>query len=192
MALLTYVRSEDGVTPIFAVVADDEGADYLFPEDSEAWLDESRLQNLIEMRDGAPTDEAGWMEMATANLGRSVIDEPVQVDDIDDAISQAEQALSEVTLDDADLPRTMAASDAFDQVSQDYPGFMESDDETSPEAIENFVMLQLGPIDPDGENGWLLRAQDGNPAPGDENAYVHFPGQPPDDTPDDESTEARQ
>jgi hypothetical protein len=54
---------------------------------------------------------------------------------------------------------------------------MEDEESTSPEAMENFVMMALGPIDPDGPNGWILRAQDGNPQPGDEDEYVHFTGE---------------
>jgi hypothetical protein len=82
------------------------------------------------------------------------------------------------------------AGDAYEQVAADYP---EMGDEatifSNPEAVANFVAMTLGPIDPEGPNGWILRAMDGNPREGDENEYVHFPGTMVPSTDDEEVSE---
>jgi hypothetical protein len=41
--------------------------------------------------------------------------------------------------------------------------------------MENYVMLLMGPVEPDGGNDWVFRAVDGEPREGDEDEYVHLP-----------------
>lgn len=162
--------------PLFAVVADDQGADYLWPEGVEPYLDEERLK-LIAQVTGTPANAAEWLSLATYNVGQDIIFDAAVEMELDDAVDAAEETLEAfvpLTGDEGLLER---AADAFDEVAQDYPGFMENDEGTTPEAMMNFVMMTLGPIDPDGPNGWLLRAQDGAPVEGDEDAYVSF-GEP--------------
>lgn len=177
--LLAYVRLSENEDPGLAVVADDEGADYLFPDDVEPWLTADRIQRIVAVWQQPPTDAQGWLEAATYNLGlEAVVDPPIEVADTEEAVTQADEVLANWSPRPSSDEVLTSASESFDQVSADYPGFMENDDDdTSPEAMENFVLMMLGPIDPEGPNGWILRAQDGNPRPGDENEYVHMPGE---------------
>lgn len=162
--------------PFFAVIADDEGADYLFPDDVKPFLDEERLQRLAQAA-GTPANAGEWLALATYNVGHDVVfDEPVELE-LDDAVDEAEETLKDFVPLTGDEDLLSRASDAFDEVAQDYPGFMENDEGTTPEAMTNFVLMALGPIDSDGPNGWVLRALDGTPAEGDEDAYVSF-GEP--------------
>lgn len=182
MALLAYARDADDKSPVFAIIADDEGADYIWPEGVEPWLPEDRAEFLA--GDNPPTDAEGWLELASSNLGIGIIvTEPEEIDDVGDAVDMAEAELGAADEDLGDTtPFQASVAEAFDQVSQDYPGAFEADDEGDPEslsaeAMDNMVLMALGPIDPDGPNGWILRAMDGNPDPEDENEYVHIPGE---------------
>jgi hypothetical protein len=166
---------------MLAVVADDEGAEYLFPPTVEPWLGATRLQQLVEIRGEEPTSAAEWTELATYNLGLDTfIDASVEVEDVDDAVDQAESQLADYEPESPETSFLDSVSESYDQVSADYPGFGDAEDVdgNSAQAMENFVLMALGPIDPDGPNGWLLRAQDGSPDPGDEDRFIHFPGAP--------------
>lgn len=180
-ALFTFARDSESLAPYFAVVADDKGADYVWPPDVEPWFDaETRFEYLLAGGD-EPTDVQGWLNLATTNLGSEVTTDPP----FDDAssIAAAKKMASDYlkAAPSAQVTQTSPvlaqASEAYDQAAADYPEL--GDDGTAysnPEALDNLVLMALGPIDPDGPNGWILRAMDGNPREGDENEYVHFPG----------------
>lgn len=185
--LFTYTRDVVTGVPYFAVVADETGAEYVWPRDVEPWFPdlESRLEFIMFEDEPDPTTAEGWLTLATRNLGSQV-----EVDPAYDDASNPKQAARlaqtylNATLAEADAqppagnPTLSGVSDAFDQVAQDYPGFGDSDETLGDEdgAMENLVLMALGPIDPEGPNGWILRAMDGEPREGDENEYVHFPG----------------
>jgi hypothetical protein len=175
--LLTYVRDETGQVFV-SVIADDQGVDYLFPDNVEPWLDEQRVKDLAEAVGAHPANAKDWTDLATANLGDNALaDAPLEMPNVEEAVNQADQEMGEYSYPDTNAGLLQSASDSFDQVSQDYPDFLDDGETFTPEAMNNFVTMMLGPIDPDGPNGWILRAQDGNPEPGDENEYVHFPGE---------------
>lgn len=174
MPLLTYARDPESGTPLFAVIADDQGAEYLWPDDVEPWFDDDRVQQLAQGAATPPATASEWLALATYNVGQDIaFSEPVELE-LDAAVDDAEETLKDFVAHDGSEALLSRTSSAFDEVGQDYPGFMESDETTTPEAMANFVMMALGPIDPDGPNGWLLRAQDGTPAEGDEDAFVVF------------------
>ena len=175
--LLTYVRDETGQIFV-SVIADDQGVDYLFPENVEPWLDEQRVKDLAERLGVQPDNAKDWMDLATSNLGDNALaDAPLDMPNVEEAVTQADQEMGEYSYPDDNTGLLQSASDSFDQVAQDYPDFLDDGETAPPEAMDNFVLMALGPIDPDGPNGWILRAQDGNPEPGDENEYIHWPGE---------------
>lgn len=184
MALLTYARDAESGTVLFAIIADDEGADYAWPEEVDPWFQaEERLASLSKATGQQPSNASEWLDLASYHLGQNVtVDKPVEVDDIEDALDQVEGVLADVEPPSFD-PALQMASEAFDQVSGDYSGFSEDvsesgDFDIDPQAMDNFVMMMLGPIDPEGPNGWILRAMDGEPREGDEEQFVHIPGTP--------------
>lgn len=194
--LFTYARDVESDNPYFAIIADDNGASYVWPKGEEPWFDFETRQPALEYGpdDPDPTDAAGWLEFASRHLGDGIeIDPPFE-----DASSPAQakkfaQTYLNATFEppQADDGVLSGAPDAYDQVAQDYPDFGDNEAEmgNAEGSMENLVLMALGPIDPDGPNGWIQRAMDGTPQEGDEDEYVHFPGTivPEDD--EDEETE---
>jgi len=180
MTLMTYVRDADE-RALFAVVVDGDDVTYVWPKAVAPWFDETRTERLAETLETPPEDEAGWLDLATSRLGSGVVIDHAY-DDFNSsakAVKTAQKVLDEPYKDPETVVvpnsgRAVAASDAFDQISQDYPGFAEDEDSFTPEAMLNYVQLVLGPIDPEGPNGWLIRAADGEPREGDEDEYVHW------------------
>lgn len=182
MTLLSYVTDTETGDTLFAIAADDDGADYIWPDDTEPWFDgPERFEMLLRHAETPPTTAADWLSLAGANLGRVSVTAPEELASIDAAVSAAD-AVFEADAETAgaqDTDLLKAGASAFDSISQDYPGFGEVDDAgEDPQAMLNFVMMMLGPIEPDGPNGWLLRAAEGSPQPGDEDQVIHFPGTP--------------
>ena len=176
MTLMTYVNSTEG-RPLFAAVVDGDSVQYVWPEDAEPWFDETRVTRLAEGMETPPEDETGWLNLATSHLGIVDVDPPY--DDFEtaaEAVKTAQNVLDDVA-DNSRPDRTARAVDAesaFDQISRDYPDFAEDLDSMDPQAMLNYVMMALGPIDPEGPNGWILRAADGNPREGDEDEWIHW------------------
>jgi hypothetical protein len=179
--LFTYARDAETDNPYLAVVADDNGASYVWPKGEEPWFDFETRQPFIQGNSPDPEDAEGWLSLASSGLGDFIILDPP----FDDATSPAQaQKLAQTYLNATfeepapESPTLSGVPDAYDQIAQDYPGF--GDDEAAlgneEGSMENLVLMALGPIDPDGPNGWIQRAMDGNPQEGDEDEYVHFPG----------------
>jgi hypothetical protein len=182
--LFTYARDVTTDRPYFGIVADDTSADYVWPKGADPWFDaQDRLEYLLLPDEEEPEAAADWLALASRNLGAQIETDPP----FDDASNLAQakrlaQRYLDALYDDEDtVPPAGNSSlsgvpDGFDQVAQDYNGFGDSDETLlfNPNATTNAVLMALGPIDPDGPNGWILRAMDGAPAEGDENEYVHF------------------
>lgn len=194
--LFTYVRSDETDAPLYGIVATDTGAEYVFPKGVEPWLNlDDRLDFILGRDEDEPDDAQGWLDLASRNLGsQAVLDAPY-----DDASSPAQAKrmmsgyLDKAAAVSTSSPLMQDAAVAFEQVAADYPGFGDSDESLieNPEALDNMVLMALGPIDPEGPNGWILRAMDGEPREGDEDEWVHFPGtiEPSDDGETEEASE---
>jgi hypothetical protein len=183
MTALTYFRRAEDDVPLFAVLADEASAEYLWPEGTEPWFGNDRINSLLELSDEAPTDEEGWSRLAAAGLeSESILADPTESDlgDLEETRDAAEAYLNEEYRTPQERPTAVsqAGGQAYDQISQDYPDFAQTDEDLDPEAMLNFVLMTLGPIDPEGPNGWILRAADGNPRDGDENEWVHLTSDP--------------
>jgi hypothetical protein len=174
MTLLGFVRRSDDDVPLFGVIADDSGARYVFPPGVEPKLDEERVQAVAEAMGAEPQSERDWYDIASSNLGLGLlVDDPM--DDIEDPDDFANEYLHELYSEPVvPSPLMQNAASAFEQISRDYPDFADDPQSVPEEAMTNYVLNALGPIDPEGPNGWILRAVDGNPRDGDENEYVHF------------------
>lgn len=171
MTLLTFARNPDE-TAFVGVVVDSGKVDYLWPSGSEP-----RFSSKDRPAPDAPSDEE-LLTLVTADLG--TVDRPM--DDFpsrDEAAGFAQEYLD--TQPVAPHPLTANADDAFGQIAQDYSGFDDlltedgEGEDLDPSAMDNYVMLLMGPIDPEGENGWVFRAVDGEPREGDEDEYLHLP-----------------
>lgn len=189
-ALLAYVRNPDTRDLLYAIVADDNDAQYVWRNDEDAMFDDERLNVIIDARNGGedPDTAEDWLRLASYNLGLVSVDEPITLPSLAAARSQARKALSETTAVD-DLGENQVvlrnAATAASTVSQDYPDLFEGleDDDIDTQGMTNYVMMALGAIDPNGPNGWILRAVDGVSAPGDDLGMVTF--RPPiSDTPE--------
>lgn len=185
MATMVVVYDEKTDVPLLAAVSDDASAEYVWPKDQEPWFDEDdRLKMLVDrVADGSePTTAQGWVDLAVMNLGFSRIGEPVEFPSVSKAKVEARKILDDSgaqAISTDRLAQLDAVSDAYDEVIRDYPQFdlhgVESLDPDQLDAMQQFVLLMLGPIDPDGPNGWFLRAATGEePRPGDENGYLSF------------------
>lgn len=182
-ALSRVVQDTETGQPVVGIIADDASARYVWPDDAHRlWADDARRLNMLtEYMVTQPSTAEEWLNVAAANIGgtRSVgQEEHASLDAAEKALTRlfaetvAEQPdlLPPVSASEVKLAR---AADSFDEVASDYQGFAETST-IDPDAMNNFVMMALGPIDPEGPNGWILRAIDGNPRPGDENEYIHF------------------
>jgi hypothetical protein len=187
--LFTYARDAETANPLLAAVATDDGAEYVWPKGVEPWFDFEERKEFLLAPDEEPATATDWLSVAIRNLGDFIYTD-VPYDDASNP-DQAKRIAAKYlnTVYQQPDPTTNAAPDAFDQVAQDYPGFGDSDETFGDEegSMENLVLMALGPIDPDGPNGWIQRAMDGAPAPGDENEYVHFPGTIPSGNNDEET-----
>lgn len=177
MTLLTFARDETE-RALFAVVVDSGKVTYVWPKGAEPWFSDDRPAELAAALEVQPEDDETWMQVATTHLGPEVT-----TDVPDDGLSGDAEAI-QAARDYLDgqppegVPSSLLdqASDNYDQVASDYPGFMEDEENIDDAALTNLVLMNLGPIDPEGPNGWVLRAQDGEPREGDENGYLHWPG----------------
>lgn len=186
-ALITFIKSSDTDQIYMAVIADESGAQYVWaPGVDPFWPnDAERLARLTDGRPEQPSTAEDWLSVATYHLGDVYWTPSREVADIDAGVAEAEAEFAEldepVTNEDGDKTGSNVdlaesrvlgeAARAFDEVTEDYPELGE-DDETDAQAMNNYVLSMLGPIDPEGPNGWILRAMDGNPRPGDEMMYV--------------------
>jgi hypothetical protein len=174
MAIVRYVYTGDGRTCLFAIVADDTHAQYIWRDPEEAWFDDDRVLDFLGEQP-APTDATGWADVASLHLGNVVFgDEEVPGED---ALTYAQTELLERPQPGLSPYPSSRAANAYDQVSRDYPRLGEDDVEggdADPRATLQWALMTLGPIDPNGPNAWILRAADGNPQPGDEAEFIHW------------------
>lgn len=181
-ALLTYVKDSETDQTYMAVVADDAGARYVWAPGVSPWWpdDDERIARLIDGKPQQPASASDWLGVATYNLGSTYTTPVSEVASAKAGVAEATKTLSDPKLhgfenNAADQARFLGeAARAFDEVTEDYPELGELDDETEAQAMNNFVLSMLGPIDPEGPNGWILREIDGNPRPGDEKMYLTF------------------
>ena len=181
-ALLTYVKDSETDQTYMAVVADDTGARYVWAPGVSPWWpdDDERLARITDGKPQQPESAADWMDVATYSLGSTYTTPTVKVSSTRAGVVEAKKTLRDPELQGTENDMASQArflgevGRAFDEVTEDYPEFGELDDETEAQAMNNFVLAMLGPIDPEGPNGWILREMDGNPRPGDEKMYLTF------------------
>jgi hypothetical protein len=190
-ALLTYVKDSETHQTYMAVVADDAGAQYVWaPGVTPFWEDDAaRLARLTDDKPVQPASAEDWLSVATYNLGGTYTTDVERAPSVESGVNAVRKAfddMDEPELDEDGEPvysETAAentadylgeAARAFDEVTEDYPEFGELDDDEEAQATTNFILSMLGPIDPEGPNGWILREIDGNPRPGDEKMYLTF------------------
>jgi hypothetical protein len=174
VTLLTFVRDPDEYAFV-GVVVDSQRATYLWPAETNPRFNPDDRP--------APTGSSDEEVIAQATTGLGTADVPF------DDFTSAEEATTfgQEYLDAQDEPvhpLLFNAADTFDQISEDYPSLSDTDLEGAeadedPAALDNYVMMLMGPIDPEGENGWVFRAVDGEPREGDEEQYLHLPTLPP-------------
>lgn len=169
MTLMTFVR-DPGENAFAAVVVDNGKLSYVWPTEGLAPAKPAKVSG--------KTDEE-LIANAASSLGPQADPPFDDFTTVKEATDFARQYLD--TAPEPANPLTQNADDAFSQISLDYPGFDDllnesgESDEIDPNALDNYVMLLMGPIDPEGENGWVFRAVDGQPREGDEDMYLHLP-----------------
>jgi hypothetical protein len=190
-ALLTYVKDSETDQTYMAVVADDTGAQYIWaPGVTPFWEDDAaRLARLIDGKPTQPASAKDWLSVATYNVNNTYSTDVERAPSVEAGVNAARKAFDDMAEPEIDedgdpiLGETTAdnetrwlgeAARAFDEITEDYPEFGELDDDEEAQATTNFVLSMLGPIDPEGPNGWILREIDGNPRPGDEKMYLTF------------------
>ena len=191
MTLLTFVRDGETGMPLFALMADD-GEGHLVPNPHFPLApDDEVLAARVSRLTQPPATERDWLSVLSqfASFDNS-IDPVAEVNSLKDAQRIAKGTFAEITgadddtwfvgLDDANANTTRA----WDTLVRDSPstadalGSDDPDAEIDDQAMLNYVIMTMGPIDPDGPNGWLLAVADGEPMP--EGAYLHF-GDPGDE-----------
>jgi hypothetical protein len=191
MALLTYARgAEDGGPPLFAVVVDDKGFDYVWPRGAEPAYTPAERTELLLGGGEKPSKAGGWAQVALYNVGPYDFDDWRKVDGARKKAAREAQAVldgeAEDPADPGQAALATAADDAWQAVSESNPGFGDDDGEggfeATPDEMLMFVAHALGEVDPEGPNGHVIRALEGEPRPGDEEMRVSFgPPAPPDD-----------
>lgn len=196
-ALLTLLRDYVTGDPNCGIIATNTGATRVFSSD------ESDDQDLAEiyapfMESGLerPTDATGWMRIGLINPGSlSQFGEPEEFPDEASAIASARAAVSapksDPNPDDYPSEHSSTVARAYDETELDHPGMLDEGPDGpdwDPDAFLNYVAMTLGPIDPSGPNGWVIRAQDGTPPPDDAQLdyypTVTWPTQPAEGEPD--------
>jgi hypothetical protein len=184
MALIRYVSTEDRLDA-FAIVADDAHGAYVWASDDDALFDgDERIATLLEFRTEEelepPATAQEWVELLSQGLGNAAF-EDLEVESFEAATTKADDDISLAARDAGRTrePLTGDVYEAFNEVSQDYPNLASGEDDEDDMAMTHLVLQALGPIDPEGPNGWLLRAIDGEPREGDENMYLDFGGNAP-------------
>ena len=141
-----------------AVVADDRRAIYLWAPGVEPWFEtKKRLRGMViaQHKEIKPTEAALWLDMAlfgispeyTANS--ELLEFPTRAA----ATAHAEQLF-------ASNPPGIATVTAADRTAM-HDFAAAGGDPDNPQEVLSLVMALLGPIDPDGPNGWLLKAAAG-------------------------------
>ena len=190
-ALLAYVKDSETDQTYAAVVADDTGAQYVWaPGVTPFWPDDAeRLARLVDGKPVQPESAEDWLATATYNINNTYSTEPERAASASAGVNAARKVFDDLaepelandgtpisgeTTTDNQAQFLGEVGRAFDETVENYPEFGELDDETEAQAMNNFVLAMLGPIDPEGPNGWILREMDGNPRPGDEKMYLTF------------------
>lgn len=141
-----------------AVIADNRGAEHLWAPGIEPWFDSrQRLRQLIvaQRDERRPTEAALWLDMALFGISHEYTanSELTEYPTRSAAAAQAEYLFE----NNPQGPVTVTAADRaamHDFVSA-------GGDPDDPQEVLSLVMSLLGPIDPDGPNGWLLKAAAG-------------------------------
>ncbi len=181
MANMTLARDEVTGDVAFAVVADDEGFEYLWPRGTTPAFDfDDRINSLLPKG----TDTSSWTVDDWSSLsvrGTGLFDfSPWQV--LDGGRAKALAHAQEVVDADNDGPGLRPADAAVlsrvADTSYARAGAPDDDENEGPDADSMLLMVAsaLGEIDPNGPNGHILRALDGTPLPGDEDLAVVFGG----------------
>lgn len=179
-ALLSYAADVESGDLRFAVAADDTTARYVWPAQESPAFGDERVQAIVEAQ-GAPEDAAGWLGLATQNIGQfNYVTDPINVDSLADAMAEARQVLNRSRAESgnagAEAPVLGRVREAFDDISADYPGFGEDDEQVDPNAMTNFVLSLIGGVEEGGHNAWIAEAMQ-NPNPDAPPAgFVAFPG----------------
>jgi hypothetical protein len=185
MVLISYLVDPDSGAVYAGVVADDSSVRYVWAPDIEPfWPDDAeQIARRLASVKTKPSTAAEWMDLATYGLGYTEVTKAIRARSTDKAVEVVDDFFDSlagskhVEPSPMQAPLSVEAARAFDETMESYPGFGE-DDELDADAMTSFVLSLLGPMDPDGPNGWILREIDGKPLPGDENMYVTLDAAP--------------
>lgn len=155
-----------------AILATDKKVRFVWSPDVEPWFPDTRERiSALVGTEKAPETAAEWLSLASTGIGTEYF-----------AYTGTEQFPGE-----AEARVKLASyfenngSVAEGRVSygaqQAMDDFVEAEgDIDDPAQVVSLVLSMLGPIEPDGPNGWLLKAAAGEPYDV-ENAVIHWPGQ---------------
>lgn len=163
-ALMVIVRAPDTLRPYMAVIADSNGARYVFAdgEEPDPKFTAERPAAIASRLGVEPDHEEEWMSVALTGIGDVDLLPRVQYK----TAEAAEAALEEAFAAAADLARPgveyraaqQAMSDAFDEWTEADPAAadaMMSGDEVDPAAMLRLVKLQQVDSHPDKPHRWL-------------------------------------
>lgn len=184
MALISYALRVDE-TPYLGVIADDSGAELVYSSGDTEVVDSPPPG--VEPFSG----EQAWLDAIIGVYPGESFSQPVQVANRNKARAQVIKTLVEHVPDESSWTST-AAGRALDTTSQSYPvvvPYSEQDEEDEdPQAMTHLVLDMLGPIDPEGQYGWILREMDGEAREEDAESFLSF-GAPPSDSEEEEEEE---
>lgn len=153
------------------IVADDTQAHYVLPANAvtDSGLDDSRIHDVAVSVGTRPTNAQEWFEVASYNIGYFQVDDPTEVESIDQATRAAEAQLAQynstVDLDQATgndpwsptfttrEDRVAFQQKALDQWAQQYPEAADGADD--PDANLALKQLTTPPIQPASPHDWL-------------------------------------
>jgi hypothetical protein len=81
--------------PAYAIVADEHGAQYVFPPGKERkGIDDARIQRLEKRATKKPTDALSWIKLASQNLGYVTAGAMIEAPTAHEALAAATAALA--------------------------------------------------------------------------------------------------
>lgn len=148
-AIIQPAMQVDG--PTFGVIADENGADYVFRDGEElGGLNAERVKRVAGARDTPPQDESQWLAAAIYNIGYFVVGERQQAPTLDDARTAVTALIAQSGTRELTPAETAPAAVAPD--APDVP-----DDSTTPEWQVPKTRAELARYQADAAYVWSMR-----------------------------------
>ena len=169
-----------------ALLVTSHGAEYLWPDAESAWFGPERLEAFTRMADPRLLNNpTAWFRVATIGISVEFLANAAAMLHSSRAAAAEHARQLFAANEEASLNLEREAADTWSRPAE-AEGSVESrrreamddfaaagGDPDDPQQVMSLVVDMLGPIDPDGPNGWLLKAAAGEPYD-KSTAWIHW------------------